>query len=485
MSSYSISKTSFIKFEQCEKAFFLYKQHPYLRDKLTVDKQLTFRRGHDVGALAQQLFPGGTDVSALCKNAMDGVALTASLLESKTEVIYEATFLHRGVLIMVDILHCENGVYRAYEVKSSLKVSETYLKDAYLQYYVLKACLPKLEDFFLVTLQADYVLDGELDVKKLFKRRSVKIKAEENLAYFEHRISLAHEVLERNQIPNMAVGKHCFRPYTCDFFGTCWKEVMVEDSIFHLPLIDKQRLFDWYSAGYKRIPELSATQLEKESWIKLKEAIEHRTTVIDKAKIADFLQRIKAPLAAMDMEIWSAAIPRLQGTSPFEQLPFLASFYDGHTYKDCFSALETQDLEPFAKELIRVSSSYASILVYDKTMEVAAIQKLIQRFEPLRPELEALKDKLLDVFEIFLGLSYYDPAFKSNFSLKGVSQVLLKDVDYQGIGSGLEAMNYFERLREAIDPFEKQKLKQELIDYCNTDCRATFGLAEFFKDLVA
>jgi len=52
-SGYAISKTSFLKFEQCQKAFFLYKNHPYLRDKFSVDKQLTFKRGHDVGYFAQ------------------------------------------------------------------------------------------------------------------------------------------------------------------------------------------------------------------------------------------------------------------------------------------------------------------------------------------------------------------------------------------------------------------------------------------------
>src|SRR4051812_36302434 len=135
---YSISKTSFLKFEQCQKAFFLYKNHPYLRDKLSVDKQLTFKRGHDVGFFAQQLFPGGIDVSKETKSSTAGYELTLTLIENKTPVIYEATFLYKGVLIMVDILTLVDGVYTAYEVKSSMKVSETYLKDAYLQYYVLK-----------------------------------------------------------------------------------------------------------------------------------------------------------------------------------------------------------------------------------------------------------------------------------------------------------------------------------------------------------
>jgi hypothetical protein len=78
---HSLSKSSFLKFEQCEKAFFLHKNFPYLRDKVGTDKQLTFKRGHDVGFFAHQLFPGGVDVSSLAKNAQEALQLTGQLIE--------------------------------------------------------------------------------------------------------------------------------------------------------------------------------------------------------------------------------------------------------------------------------------------------------------------------------------------------------------------------------------------------------------------
>ena len=169
-----ISKTAYLKFEQCQKAFFFYKRHPYLRDKISVDKQLTFNRGHQVGDLAQTLFPGGTDVSKQTKNSAEALAVTKTLIENKTAVIYEATFSFNSALIMIDILCLENEKYYAYEVKSSFKISEIYLKDACLQYYVLKNCLPNLEDLFLVTLNQEYVFENEINPKQLFKKRSVK-----------------------------------------------------------------------------------------------------------------------------------------------------------------------------------------------------------------------------------------------------------------------------------------------------------------------
>lgn len=482
---YSISKTSFLKFEQCNKAFFLYKNHPYLRDKFSVDKQLTFKRGHDVGYFAQQLFPGGIDVSKETKGSTAGAELTGTLIENKTEVIYEATFIYNGVLIMVDILTLSDGKYTAYEVKSSMKISETYLKDAYLQYYVLKNSLPAFEDLFLVTLNPDYVMEQEVEPKKLFRKRSVKAKAEENFAYFEHQINAAHGILEQNVIPNIAIGKQCFRPYQCDYFGTCWKDAIHENSIFNLPYIDKNKLFEWYNAGIKTIDQVKDDLIEKPAALKIKRSFVSNEPIIDKEKIKDFLLRIKEPVIAMDMEIWSAAIPQLPGTKPFEQIPFLVSFYNGKEATHFFTGHSSDERKLFAENLVKLSSDYTSIIVYDKTMEVSAVNSLIHRYPELAPELGILKTKLVDVFEIFLDLAYYNPAFKSNFSLKVVSAVLLKDISYTKITSGLEAMNYFEQYRLADNELDKEQFKNELVEYCTTDTVATFQLIDFLRELVS
>lgn len=481
-SNYSISKTSFLKFEQCQKAFFLNKKHPYLRDKLSVDKQLTFKRGHDVGYFARQLFPGGIDASENCKNVLDAATITQQLIEKKQSVIYEATFVFNSVLVMVDILVLNEEHYTAYEIKSSLKVSVNYIKDACLQYYVLKNCLQSVDDFYLVTIDENYQLDIEIEPKKLFKKRSVKQKAEENLSYFTHQIEAAQLLLEQNAIPNIAIGKHCFRPYQCDFFGTCWKDVLTDNSIFNLPLIDRNKLFEWFENGVTTIEQLNDDWIEKENHLKIKKSYLTQQTIINKPKVDEFLNQVKQPIAAMDMELWNPAIPQLKGSSPFQQIPFLVCFYDGEKQEHFFADYQTDAHEQFANELIRLSENYATLVVYDKTMEMAAINNLIKKFPHLIERLEVVKNKLIDLFEIFLNLHYYDPKFKSNFSLKSVSAILLNEVNYDGISSGLEAMNYFNEYRLTENTLEKETIKTKLIDYCTTDCVATLGLLNFLRN---
>jgi hypothetical protein len=481
---HNISKTSFLKFEQCPKAFFFYKNHPYLRDKVSVDRKLTFQRGHDVGFFARELFPGGTDVAALSENTEDAVSITARLIKERVNVIYEATFLYNHVLIMVDILCVEKDRYTAFEVKSSIRVSENYLKDAYLQYYVLKHSLPGFDDLYLVTINPDYILENEIEPKKLFRKRSVKKNAEENISYFEFQIRSANIVLEQNAIPNIPIGKQCFRPYQCDYFGTCWKDTIHEKSVFNLPLTDKSQLLEWHNAGLTHIEQVPDDIIRKEALVKIKNAFVTGVPIINYVNIERLLSRIVEPVTAMDMEIWSPAIPQLRGVRPFEQIPFLVCFYDGMHFTDFFAENKNDDRENFAARLIALSQPYRTILVYDKSMEVNVIDNLSARYLNLKPQLQELKSKLVDLFDIFLHLDYYHPGFKNNFSLKAISAVIVKDLNYTTISSGLEAMNHFDRYRQAENEIERSLLRTELIDYCNTDSFATFKLMEFLRDLV-
>jgi hypothetical protein len=478
---YFISKTSFLKFDQCPKAFFFYKNLPFLKDKPTVDKQLTFRRGHDVGFFAQQLFPGGTDISKITSSADEAIEKTTELIAAGHEVIYEATLVHNGVLVMVDILRREEGRFTAYEIKSSLRVSEVYLKDAFLQYYVLKNALQQFNELYLVTLNPDYRLEGEIDPKKLFRRRRVGQQAAENFAYLEFHIDSAQKLLEVNRIPNIPIGRQCFKPYQCDYFSVCWKDTINAKSVFNLPMADKGTLFEWYDAGHKNIEQVPDELIRKDALVKIKNAFVLNEPIINYQAIEHLLTKVTAPYAAMDMEVWSPALPVIQGTGPFEQVPFLVSFFDGNDFTFFFSGKGGDERETFAEQLLMLSERYSTILVYDRNLEVNIIERLSVQYPHLSDELRKIKNKIVDVFDVFLRVDYYHPGFRNNFSLKTVSSVLLEDISYTAITSGLEAMSYYEQYRLSENEIEKEYFRNELVNYCHTDTQATLGLFHFLK----
>lgn len=484
-SSTIISKTSFLKFEQCAKAFYLYKQFPYLRDKLSTDKQLTFKRGHQIGLLAQQLFPRGTDISLITKTNAEAIEETKKRLAAGEKVLYEAAFAFNGTLVLLDLLVLTDEGYDAYEVKSSVRVSETYIKDACLQYYVVSEALPRLNEFYLVTLNADYRLQGTLDLKQLFKRRSIKQRAFENKAYFEHRIQSALKTIDEGKVPQVETGKHCLRPYQCDFFGHCWKQDLSSDSVFDFPMVGKDKLWEWYEAGIKTSAQLSAELMPRPALEKVLQSINGKQTIVEKDAISTFLNMLGSSCIAMDMEAYSPPVPQLEGTGPFYQFPFLASFYNNDRQFSIFiDSVSYQGMQSFAEDLIAACEAYAHILVYDKNLERIILQNLSSIFPPLTERLKELEAKLVDISDVFKNLHFYHPDFKGSFSLKTLMAVLLPQFSYKGIISGLAAMDEYEQYIHETNTIEREFLKTRLIDYCEMDAKACFLLKGFLEQQV-
>ena len=55
MSKYKLSKSTFIKGLQCEKALYLYKHHYKLKDPISSSLQATFDQGTNIGILSQEV----------------------------------------------------------------------------------------------------------------------------------------------------------------------------------------------------------------------------------------------------------------------------------------------------------------------------------------------------------------------------------------------------------------------------------------------
>lgn len=221
-----LSKSTYIKGEQCVKALYLFKNRPFLRDKLSMEQRAKFKRGTDVGLLAQQYFPGGINMTPSSPSQFGKkVAETMQNLSNPDiNVMYEAVFQYDDTLIMLDIIVRDGDKWRAIEVKSSLSLSPTYYKDAALQYYVLKGCNVPLSDIQLMYINADYVKNGKLDLSQLFVFQSVKDYAEQYQDVISKNIANFKDIIKQPHSPKIPIGNQCDTPYRCEFHGHCWKD---------------------------------------------------------------------------------------------------------------------------------------------------------------------------------------------------------------------------------------------------------------------
>jgi hypothetical protein len=217
-----LSKSTYIRSLQCLKSLFLYKYHYKLRDPVSPELQIRFDKGHNIGKLAQQLFPGGFDVTPdQPYNYYKSVALTQELILKGYDTIYEASFQFEKTLAVADIFVRRAGKWYAYEVKSSLSISETYLKDAALQYFVIVNSGLALEDFSIIHLNRK--LDESLvnEPSKIFSQQSVMDYCKSQIDFVTSNVSTAKNIIDKKIIPDIEIGGQCTEPYRCDFYNFC------------------------------------------------------------------------------------------------------------------------------------------------------------------------------------------------------------------------------------------------------------------------
>jgi len=226
MEKHLLSKSTFIRGNQCLKSLYLNKKRSFLRDRMPKERLIVFQRGHKVGDLAQDLFPGGINMSPGHPAAFQKAIInTQEKIKEGYPVIYEAAFQYDRVMIYLDILVHTGSGWHAYEVKSSGGISDTYLLDAALQYHVIKGSGLDINGISLVHIDKEYTLEDEVDPNGLFKIIDVTDEALSRQDYVSEQILREKEAIGLDHSPKIDVGPHCRQPYDCDFLGHCWKKI--------------------------------------------------------------------------------------------------------------------------------------------------------------------------------------------------------------------------------------------------------------------
>lgn len=487
MSHYVLSKTSYIKGLQCPKALFFYRHYPQYRDPVSPARQATFTRGHEVGDLARKLFPGGKDATEKSgARSAKAVEKTQAFIEAGEKIIYEAAFVYEQVLVLVDILVRDGDSWKAYEVKSSLRLSKAYYQDAALQYFVLKGTGMPIADFSLIHVNGDYVRNGTLDLNKLYRIVSVMKFAEERLPVIVEKIAAQKTILKQKQAPDVPIGGHCFTPYECDFRGQCWKNIP-DGNVFQLAGVSRTDQEQFYKDGFvfpEQIPD--SVQLPRLARL---QAYTRRTkiAVVEKDKLRDYLSKLGSELLFLDIENFQPAVPRYNGTHPFMALPFAYSIHrrntDGTLNYISFMAEPGPDpRREFVEKFLEVTEGDAQILAYDAAAERNSLSLLRRQFPEFGTALEQRLNRLVDLMLPFSEGWYHHPDMNGSISLKSVLPALVDDMDYNSLAiqNGSHAMAVYEKLDRTLDIFALAEQKDALAEYCRMD---TLGMVRILEVL--
>ncbi len=416
-----LSKSTYIKGEQCPKALYMYKKHPYLRDKLSIEQRARFKRGTDVGVLARTYFPGGVNMAPSSPSLFGKMfeKTMQNLNDPNVNVMYEAIFIHNDTLIMLDILVRDGDKWRAIEVKSSLSLSETYYHDAALQHYVLKGCNVPISDMQLMYVNGDYVRNGDIDVKQLFVFKSVKDFAEQQLESIEKKVNELKAVVSLSNAPRMDIGTQCFIPYTCEFRGHCWKKVP-SDSFLHTTSYDDKELFSLYNSGiqdnrsFKRL--INPLSLEMNQV----DALEQDTFYINYKTFYDLVGKRTESIAFLNLLFYKPAVPILDGHKPYQEVVIAFSILSNQDDE----VIEWNCLDDYSKmeEGLRILTE--ELKRYEKVIYFSAqnINSLMHRYSII--ESKEVSFKIINFRDVLKNSDFFNKKTKYDFSLKTIYEEL-------------------------------------------------------------
>jgi len=486
----NLSKSSLLRGIQCSKALYLYKYHYDQRDPVSRAQQDKFDRGHRVGILARDLFPGGKDCTPPTIFKYDqSVQATKALVMAQYPVIYEAAFKFQGILIALDILVCKDGKWYGYEIKSSLRISKTYLQDVSIQYHVVTNSGLELEDIFIVHVNGDYILkNNQLDLDQFFKIISVKDQVIEQQIEIEAAISRARSVLSLESVPEIETGVQCFKPYPCDYLGTCWQG-QEKNPILQLAGASLTDKIQWIKSGAKNLDDIPAAALTQGRMHAQMEAHKNQGPYIDKNSLAEFMRPLKYPLYFFDVEAFQPAVPIFNDTSPFQAIPFQFSIhyvpYKGAPIEafEYITPPGEDGREKFSKAFIEATSCPGQILVFNTILEKGILYQLGKLFPRYARFIKDRMQRMVDLEMPFKKDWYYHPKMHGGYSMKNILPALVSNMSYEQINvkDGVDAMILYQQLFFETDPVKKSKVIQDLLSYCRMD---TLGLYYVYESLM-
>ncbi|MDB4716976.1 DUF2779 domain-containing protein, partial [Flavobacteriaceae bacterium] len=389
----------------------------------------------------------------------------------------------------LDILVKDPEGWKAYEVKSSTKVSETYIKDAAIQFYTITNSGIDLKDISIVHINNQYVKDGELDINQLFTIKSVYDQVLEFLPRIPNEVRRLKNVIESPEIPQIDIGPHCSDPYDCDFKGTCWKHIP-QYSVFNISRLNKDKKFDLYNQGVITLDQidLGQTDLNPNQVLQVQSEI-NGTTHIDIKEIRNFTNGLSYPLYFLDFETIGPAVPKYNGSRPYQQLVFQYSLHIQETsnseiiHREYLADPSQDPRIGFIDQLIKDCGTSGDIIVYNIGFERGKLNDLIEVFPQYSNDLKGIINRLKDLMIPFQQKWYYTPEMKGSYSIKYVLPALVPELSYNDldIKEGGTASNTFLSMVNGSFKGDVKETRRQLLEYCKLD---TFAMVKILEKLL-
>ncbi|HUX52199.1 MAG TPA: DUF2779 domain-containing protein [Spirochaetia bacterium] len=225
------------------------------------------------------------------------------------------------------------------------------------------------------------------------------------------------------------------------------------------------------------------------------ESVRTGSPVINRNRLEPFLAALEYPLAFLDFETYSVALPPFQGLRPWQHVPFQFSLHVKRSREATPSHVSF--IEPAGQDgrealLTQFLSSIpptGSIVVFGSNFERAMLMALGDAFPQSSEAVRGAVDRVVDLSQPFQSFWYYHPEQRGKLSLKAILPALTgKSYSALAISDGLDAsMRYYvssHRSKDIDSPLSYDvvaQIRHDLEEYCGMDTQALVDILEVLE----
>ncbi|RYZ23087.1 MAG: DUF2779 domain-containing protein [Chitinophagaceae bacterium] len=394
--------------------------------------------------LVQQRFPGGIAVPHTEERT--AAAETKRLLDEGATLLYDAVFIHDGIMAVIDVLVQRRGKWIAFLQRPNTRIKEKLLADAALHEQVLQgAGFPPVE-VALLLLNPQYIRKGELDPVALFTEERIQRR----LRFVQ---GLVHPRIQ--MLRGMAAKRAR---------AAARREAAAEAPPVVVPPPPPP-------APRKQGPPPEI--------------------IVEKEALRDFLGRLQYPLFFMDFEAYQTPIPEWDGHWSFRQIPFQFSVHRLDApgaelqHAGYIAPAQVEPTAAFGEALLAAAGDNGTVIVYNRDSEGLILEQLKGTHPELTPRVDALLARLVDLMDPFSAGHIRIPEIGNKLSLKFILPSLLPHMNYDAlvIGNGVDANRAYLAIRSSTDEAFVNNTREALLEYCRLDTLAMVRILERMEEL--
>jgi len=487
-----ISKSEYMMFLK-HPAWLWLKKHD--KDKIPPPNAMLealFEEGNIFEKYGEKLFPNGIRLGF--NNYQEYLSLpkrTQQALNDGKKTVFQGRFEADNITCIVDVLdRVKDNTFDLYEIKSSTQVKVDHEHDLSFQILVLEGAGLKIRNISVIHVNNQYVRDGDIDVKKLSVITNITNEVRDRMEITKEKIKIARSIIEMDEIPDISpryVGLSAFNDWMEIY--RILKGKIHQDSIYNLCSPGNKRIGELEDIGVSLMSDIPEDFKLTEKQQRQVQAVKTGLRHIEKENIISFIKELKYPLYFLDYETFSGVIPAFDGIKPYQQVPFqyslhiLRSFNGELEHKEYLHTENTNPCKFIIQQLKKDIGPEGSILVWYQPFESGRNKELGEMFPKYKDFITSINDRIVDLMIPFSNGWFCDKDFMGSASIKKVLPIVVPNLSYKNLNiqEGLSAQKiWMETVVAGKNQDNKDKIMNDLIEYCKLD---TFAMVEIFKYL--